>query len=585
MDDEQVSVVGQPEPSPAQITELGENAPKVSEPSLSLASEPAARLDGDVSGSAVKRINYILRHWRGDLSLGVAYWVNNFLAGIALSAVIRQVVRSISFSYAPLIFAIAVTLCWVGPIAISIWQMVGVWRSAGKHKARGGRGFWAGAARFAVVIGFLGLAGNLTRDAVPQLQRLTELWSIPLGDPSVGTHRVQILRNGELSFVGGITLGVTEEIKRALDAGPEIWIIYLDSPGGRVGEAYKLRELIAERGLVTYVRSGCASACTIAFMGGARRYLAPGARLGYHRGSFPGMTDKDLARENDAYRQWLISIGVPKWFADRAYSTPSNSMWWPEPEQLLQAGVITGTDGSPPVKGRASAASNGLQPLLPGTSDATELTATATEENVGKELQQNSLYAAIKRADPETYRKILLAVSDAVRAGRSKGQIAAIPQPFVYEVLRKYSAYASDEAIITLAELTVAEIQAIGQRDMDGCYNFLLRKDALRTIGRWKYLPPDIWEHKFASIPEIIEPKNTGTKRSFKSNVVAKAVAEEISRRYGPNFALALTDPHSAMLSPETVCGAFDALLRETIKRPRPDSIQLLRYVVADHLN
>ena len=69
-------------------------------------------------------------------------------------------------------------------------------------------------------------------------------------------------------------------------------------------------------------------------MGGIQRFIAPEAKLGFHRGSFPGVADSELAEENDADRQWLISIGVPAWFADRAYSTPSGSMWWPTSEEL-----------------------------------------------------------------------------------------------------------------------------------------------------------------------------------------------------------------------------------------------------------
>ena len=52
------------------------------------------------------------------------------------------------------------------------------------------------------------------------------------------------------------------------------------------------------------------------------------------------ISDKELAEQTEADRQWLIDFGVPAWFADRAYSTPT--MWWPTSDELIRAGVITG---------------------------------------------------------------------------------------------------------------------------------------------------------------------------------------------------------------------------------------------------
>src|SRR5438093_9087318 len=55
----------------------------------------------------------------------------------------------------------SLSVAWSLAIAISLLQLVGVWRSAGKHKVRGGSGFWAGTARFIVILGFLGLPSTL----------------------------------------------------------------------------------------------------------------------------------------------------------------------------------------------------------------------------------------------------------------------------------------------------------------------------------------------------------------------------------------------------------------------------------------
>jgi len=40
-------------------------------------------LQTPISESGEKNTNYFIRHWRGELSLPVSYWVNGFLALIA----------------------------------------------------------------------------------------------------------------------------------------------------------------------------------------------------------------------------------------------------------------------------------------------------------------------------------------------------------------------------------------------------------------------------------------------------------------------------------------------------------------------
>src|SRR5437660_1784692 len=96
-----------------------------------------------------QRGNYFARHWRGDLSLGISYWGNGFLASVVVGVAAR-VVAGLSvdlrtrMTLSVLILALA--------IGASVWHLVGVWRSASNHYDRGGRRFWAGAAKLMVLI-------------------------------------------------------------------------------------------------------------------------------------------------------------------------------------------------------------------------------------------------------------------------------------------------------------------------------------------------------------------------------------------------------------------------------------------------
>jgi hypothetical protein len=153
-----------------------------------------------------------------------------------------------------------------------------------------------------------------------------------------------------------------------------------------------VRDVFRERKLVTYIDTACGGECSVLFMAGVQRLMAPEAKLDFHRGTFPGVTDALLAQEGEEldqeYEAWvrramnglreaLANIPIirirncdddhriqgcpgliglvgrppgplPKgfanetevwaWFADRASAL---SIQWPTSE-LREAGVITG---------------------------------------------------------------------------------------------------------------------------------------------------------------------------------------------------------------------------------------------------
>jgi len=146
-----------------------------------------------------------------------------------------------------------------------------------------------------------------------------------------------------MEFTGAITWGTADELKKVLDDNPHIRAIHLNSQGGRLGEAEKMRDLIHQRGLTTYTSATCMSACTIAFLGGRERCIGEGARLGFHQGDIPGSAYKILNRQinsgvADAYRL----AGINKVFIEQAMTIPPSDIWFPTAAQLVYARVING---------------------------------------------------------------------------------------------------------------------------------------------------------------------------------------------------------------------------------------------------
>src|ERR1043165_5038765 len=97
---------------------------------------------------------------------------------------------------------------------------------------------------------------------------------------------VRALPGGTVIEISGALIGpVGEQFSAVLEQTPNARRVRLDSIGGTIATALENQSLIVARGLETEVRHMCNSACTIAFLGGKKRYAMRGARIGFHRAS------------------------------------------------------------------------------------------------------------------------------------------------------------------------------------------------------------------------------------------------------------------------------------------------------------
>jgi TPR repeat protein len=287
------------------------------------------------------RGSYLRRHWVGDLSLPVSYWINCGFVTIALSLVMTVAARLVQDigSERLMLAWLWVVAIWTGALITTAWQVVGTWRSAGRHHLRGGSPFWAGTARVMLLVSVLTTLAQVRTSAIPQI---TELTQIAFGNDPYGRYEVRLLQGAtELEIRGAITFGLTDEVQKILTANPQVKTVRLNSNGGRLAEARRLGDLIRQRSLATYADADCQSACTIAFLGGHDRQLAPQGRLGFHQYVFPGVEQDDMKSQYAIDRARMLAAGVRPEFVAQAFTTPSSDMWFPSREQLLENGVIT----------------------------------------------------------------------------------------------------------------------------------------------------------------------------------------------------------------------------------------------------
>lgn len=164
------------------------------------------------------------------------------------------------------------------------------------------------------------------------------------------THRAGVLNRApppgvtlaaegrEIIVSGPFVSGLERRFRAVLDHAPNARAVRLHSIGGSLPVAGEIRNEIRARRLDTVVGTHCASACTVAFLAGARRVLEPGGRLGFHRFTIDG---RETGAADSALLRYYWVAGIAQDFIDRAVATPASQMWYPAATELRAAGVVT----------------------------------------------------------------------------------------------------------------------------------------------------------------------------------------------------------------------------------------------------
>jgi hypothetical protein len=287
--------------------------------------------------------NYLRRHWAGHLPLPISYWVNGALLSALILAAVEYLTGRMADQGGSIRGLAVVSLVYLGFSAILwIWSSVGIWRSAYWHHRRGGTHGWGIAARTA-----LGLSLILTLFRAEDLTlQATELGILARGRDSIGDiARMSVSKDGSRLLVdGNLAAGAAARFESLLGRSPAVREVVLTSPGGRMLEAQRMAALVRKRALDTRVDDHCMSACTAVLLAGRTRTAPERARVGFHQPSFPGFNAYELQDAIEKIRADYLAAGVDERFVGRALATPAQSMWIPSPEELVEGGVLTGSD-------------------------------------------------------------------------------------------------------------------------------------------------------------------------------------------------------------------------------------------------
>lgn len=494
--------------------------------------------------------NYFVRHWRGELSLGITYWLNGVvLAGIVPLALITAVdlmdkgrysLRAISFtSLGTLLFSV---IAW-------LWGIVGIWRSADHHVAGGGSSGWANAAKFMVLVGVGTMAGELPVTILPQVKEFALIVS---GNDPIGNIGIKVATNGQSVIVHGMLReGSAAEVQKILDAAPGASSLVLNSAGGRLHEAQQLARTVRNRNLNTYVEDRCESACTYVFLAGKDRAATPNARIGFHQPSFPGLdaaAQRSMTQDMlDVYR----SAGLPEAFLERIGKASSKEMWYPTRDELIASHVITR------VSLGGEAAMSGLR--------------MRSKQELLLMYGGFPLYQALEKRFPGTINEAVERGWAAKDRGGSDADIMNATRSVVIEITPKLLKTADDSILDGFVKLLIAEMSAAQAISGDACAKLLDGK-----LDITKTLPKEIAEQDaqqmllaLASPPrtDLTPPKPAQFNQAIQAAVV----------NLSPQYIDVVADTKTYASQPGLICEAMSAFFRAIAALPPRERHVVLR--------
>lgn len=288
----------------------------------------------------------------------------------------------------------------------------------------------------------------------------------------------QVLAQGSVERDSGAKLErFLQEAPSRGDALPQNPVIAFDSPGGSVAGSMAMGRVIrrlqlstrvdsmylradgtgiAGTGASSFVRDAvCASACTLAFMGGVRRTVAEGGRFGVHQFASRAGNTGDSATQATlvVLSRYVEDMGLDRRIVDIASVVPPDKMYWLSAVQMRTLKVDS--TGGALVRWEIGARPDGLpflrvrQPLSPGREVTLVLTVVDGRLTLatGVALRKSGLPAARLEAFPVGQLPEVVVVIDGER-------LRAEPQ-------RAWSDGADTSGVVSYRAISILDMQVL----------------------------------------------------------------------------------------------------------------------------
>lgn len=390
--------------------------------------------------------NWFIRYWKGQVSLPISYWVvgigvNAFIFASAELLAVAMTSSSRSWHLGAYILGLY-SLTFV----LVTWKSVGLYRTARKHPLRTGDTGWATIALIMLFIGLINFSFQIYRTGIPIIKSGVE---IILGQTNLEKTEFRIMNDGkDLELMGNIDIGSNKMLIEQLHLHPNVTRIHLHSSGGRILAASRMMKTIKQYKLDTYVKTECASACTLLFIAGQNKLLASDAKLKFHAPGIGGTSTHDIEELGQFTQQAYEQEDLPAWFVMRVMETPHDTFWVPSESELFKAKIID------QIVDAKLLPTSGLGPV-----------SSITTEQLEIGLQTVDYMYAMKQYDPNTYQQIIDINLKGMIAGIPLNSISAQVRDVVYEErLPIYLSSASNEALVVYWQAQIYHMKELKEQ-------------------------------------------------------------------------------------------------------------------------
>ncbi|HEY2891535.1 MAG TPA: hypothetical protein VGJ31_12945 [Dongiaceae bacterium] len=372
-------------------------------------------------------------------------------------------------------------------------------------------------------------------------------------------HIVRGIRQGsEIEYLGEIVSGSAAELRKTLAQYPAAKVLHLNSPGGEIEEAHRMLELVRQRKLITTVDKICDSACTLVFLAGQQRVIAPGAEIGFHQPWALGISSAEMDTLDQNDKQYLRGQGVPQWFIDKAYSTPSSTIWIPTTTELSAANVIT------------------------GVSNKYVIAVGNYRGSIGDQAYAVEVFlAAAKQRSPDRYEELHAKILQNLKFPSAVDDLSS--DSFFMIFVLSFMAHAEDRPAIAYLQVFTRIVSRLATEDPELCYKILYPSrnspgfDARTAIAR-----NEMQQLGYATL----RAATSGAQHNLSVPSAGEA-AEPIAkiwnelRRQHPEDLVALSPAGSLSMSHHTVCQAQAHMYAQIGRLPEDEQGVVARFILA----
>jgi hypothetical protein len=211
------------------------------------------------------------------------------------------------------------------------------------------------------------------------------------------------------------------------------------------------------------------------------------------------------------------------------------------------------------------------------------LTESATTQRVKESLIKVPVYATLQRVAPSKFDSLSAQVADEFPQNATDEAIFSAARSALAQTVRLYTPRASDEAILEMADVLIAYMNALREADPESCVAINDPSKGARLRANLLKQYPNLFDRELAADEKILATGSDNAQSVPAESQVASQLATiqtQMTQHFDRQLGL-LSKPALKPSEYSTFCQIALALFEEIRGLPQKEAVDLLRYVYA----